>query len=297
MKKLKDLSIIIVTYRTNNKILLKCIKSINKKVLIYIIENSKKNTSKNQIVKKFPNCKIFFTGKNLGFGSATNWGIDKIKTNYVLSINPDMILNKNFFKNLKEYLDKKKDFAIITSSNTAENLRHSYGFFDKNKIKYLNKKHEKGLIKIDWASGCCFLINLKKFKQKKIFDPNIFLYFEDWDLFQKIKKNKQKVFLSTKLIAKHLGNKSSFLGDSKYLYDYIKLRNWHWGWSSFYYYKKNYNYFYALNKASVKLSKSLIKCLFFFLLSNKEKFISNLYQVKGLFNSIIGKKSFYRLKI
>lgn len=297
MKKLKDLSIIIVTYRTNNKILLKCIKSINTKVSIYIIENSKKNISKNQIVKKFPNCKIFFTGKNLGFGSATNWGIDKIKTNYVLSINPDMILNKNFFKNLKKYLDKKENFAIITSSNPYESLRHTYGFFDNNKTNFKNEKHQKDLIKVDWASGCCFLINLKKFKQKKIFDSNIFLYFEDWDLFQKTKKNNQNVFLSTKLIAKHLGNKSSFLSDTEYLYDYLKLRNWHWGWSFFYYYKKNYNYFYALTKSSSKLFKSFIKSILFFLLFNKKEFISNLYQVKGLFNSIIGKKSFYRLKI
>ena len=110
-------------------------------------------------------------------------------------------------------------------------------------------------------------------------------------------KNNQNVFLSTKLIAKHLGNKSSFLSDTEHLYDYLKLRNWHWGWSFFYYYKKNYNYFYALTKSSSKLFKSFIKSILFFLLFNKKEFISNLYQVKGLFNSIIGKKSFYRLKI
>ena len=42
MNNLKKLTTIIVTYKTPKKILLNCLKSINKKVNVLIIENSKK---------------------------------------------------------------------------------------------------------------------------------------------------------------------------------------------------------------------------------------------------------------
>ena len=42
MKKINNLTVVIVTYLTDKKILLNCIKSIDKKINIIIVENSKK---------------------------------------------------------------------------------------------------------------------------------------------------------------------------------------------------------------------------------------------------------------
>ena len=52
MKNLNKLTAIIVTYKTPKEIILNCIKSINHKVNILIIENSKKFDHSNYLKKK-----------------------------------------------------------------------------------------------------------------------------------------------------------------------------------------------------------------------------------------------------
>jgi GT2 family glycosyltransferase len=66
MKNLNNLTIIIVTYLTKKDILLNCLKSIDKKAKVIIVENSKKFLHENYFKKKFPNIKIVCTGLNLG---------------------------------------------------------------------------------------------------------------------------------------------------------------------------------------------------------------------------------------
>ena len=75
-----------------------------------------------------------------------------------------------------------------------------------------------------------------------------------------------------------------------------KFRNWHWRWSEFYFYKKNYSYFYALRKCFLRLFKFIILMLYFKIRFNKEEFDKNKYSFLGLYNSIIGRKSFYRIE-
>ena len=53
MKKINNLTVVIVTYLTDKKILLNCIKSIDKKINIIIVENSKKFIHKSYFLNKF----------------------------------------------------------------------------------------------------------------------------------------------------------------------------------------------------------------------------------------------------
>ena len=140
------------------------------------------------------------------------------------------------------------------------------------------------------------IINLEKFEDKKVFDENIFIYFEDFDLCMNIIKKGKKVFSSKILYIKHIGNSSSNAIDDKLKDTANKFRNWHWRWSQFYFYKKNYSYSYAYRKCFSKLIRYLVMMLAFKILLDKKKFDLNKYSFLGLFNSFIGKKSFYRIE-
>ena len=63
--RIKDISINILTYRTDKKILDDCIRSINIPIPINIIENSKKFINKNRFKKINKKIRIFCTGKIL----------------------------------------------------------------------------------------------------------------------------------------------------------------------------------------------------------------------------------------
>ena len=71
-------------------------------------------------------------------------------------------------------------------------------------------------------------------------------------------------------------------------------RNWHWMWSTFYFNKKHFGYLNSLFKISGKFFSALIKSIFYSLILNKIKRKIYYQRLSGLFNSIIGKDSWYR---
>jgi len=298
MKKKTNLTIVIVTYLTNKKILLNCLKSIDKKFKIIIIENSLKFKDKNFFLKKFDNIDIICTGLNLGYGKGNNFGLEKVKSDYALILNPDIICKEGFFNRVEQVINRNKSFSIIGCQYSNDTAYLPAGFFDKKKHcifeKNFYKKNKKRLTKVDWVTGCSMLINLNKFKNKSIFDKNYFLYFEEFDLCKSIIDKGGSIYSSNDLKVYHLGFKGSFGANNNLKSEASKLRDWHWMWSYFYFYKKNYNYIYALYKVSGKFFKSLLKIIFYTLSCNKLSRDKYLFRFLGLLFSIIGKKSSYR---
>ena len=74
-------------------------------------------------------------------------------------------------------------------------------------------------------------------------------------------------------------------------------RNWHWMWSTFYFNKKHHGYFIALIKILGKFFSSVIKMIYYSLIFNKRMRKIYFQRFSGLFNSISGKKSWYRPQI
>ncbi len=87
----QNLSIVIVTLKSEN-VIYQCIKSINRDIPIIVIENSSNSKFKEDIEKKYTNVKCVLSFKNLGMGSGNNLGIKLSSTDYVLILNPDVIL-------------------------------------------------------------------------------------------------------------------------------------------------------------------------------------------------------------
>ena len=289
-----DLSVVVVTYKTNLNILEKCLSSIDPSVKIIIVENSSKFINEDHISNKYKNVSIFCSGENTGYGRGNNYGLQKVDTKYALILNPDIICEKNYFENIKNYLNDELDFSIIGSQYLDNDTYAPAGFFDSElNLKDADYTQDLNLSKVDWVVGCSMLLNLKKFKSKSIFDENFFLFFEEFDLCKFLKKNGEKVYSSSKLIVNHFGFKSST--DLTDEIDLIKLRNWHYMWSYFYYHKKNDGYFNALRVSIGKLVRSLLKTILFTLIFNKKKRINYFYRFMGLLNSMIGKKSFFRI--
>ena len=268
MNNLKDLTVIIVTFKTNEDILYNCINSISKDVNIINIENSNDTSHKKKIEQKYNNVKVILSGKNLGYGGGNNLGIQKSETRYILISNPDVVYNNNFFEEVKNYLKDDLNFSIIGPSYNDEKIL-SYGSFDLS--KNLNKFDKFHLKEVDWVVGCTMLLDTKKINENFYFDENFFLYFEEADLCRRIKLKGGRVYTSSKLLVDHYGHKGSAATDPKYSIETEMFRNWHWMWSSFYYKRKYSNYLIALGSMFGKLARSFIKMIFFTIVYNKKK--------------------------
>lgn len=140
MKKKTNLTIVIVTYLTNRKILLDCLKSIDKNFKVIIVENSKQFKDKKFFLKKFNNIEIVCTGLNLGYGKGNNFGLEKVQTDYALILNPDVVCKNDFFDKISRIIKKKKSFSIIGCQYSNQTTYLPAGFFDKKKTSHLRKK-------------------------------------------------------------------------------------------------------------------------------------------------------------
>ena len=269
----------IVSFRSEN-VIFNCLKSIKKIKNIIIFDNSNDINLKYKIKKKYPKVKIYLSKKNLGYGVANNKIIKKSKTPFVFILSPDVILRRNYEKNLlKGAKLLKKNFAIISAIPDIKDY-----IFLKNKKKIKDKFFE-----VDYVHGFSMLINKTKIKKIGMFDKNIFLYYEEVDLYKRIKLANQKVYIIKDAKVTHLAAKSTNIG-----YEFDKCRNWHFMWSQVYFAKKYSNNLLVYIRYLSFLFIQLFKFFYYILLFNKKEIVNKKMKFSGTLNSLLGRSSWYR---
>ena len=90
----QNLSIVIVTSKSE-KIIHNCINSINQNIPIIVVEHSNDKNFKKELEQKYHNLTCILSKSNLGMGAGNNIGIKASNTEYILILNPDVVLEKN----------------------------------------------------------------------------------------------------------------------------------------------------------------------------------------------------------
>ena len=296
---MKNLTIIIVTYHTKKNVLMNCLNSINKKIKILIVENSKNFKNKDLFLKKFKNIKILCTGVNLGYGKANNIGLNNVKTNFAFILNPDVVLKNNTIDELNRNIQLNKKFSIL--SPISSNIKYP-NYKRINNDEKLNRSLKPFEVKS--IDGYAMLFNIKKIdlilkkknsnKNKKYFDENFFMYLENDDICKRVAEKKGSILIVPSAKITHLGGKAV---NPKHYFEVELSRNWHWIWSKFYFNKKHYGYLKAFIKSFPILITSTINFFYYFVINNKLKKKIYIMRFLGLLNSMLCKKSWYRPKV
>jgi len=279
---LKNITFIIVSFKSE-KVIYNCLNSLPKDSNKIIIENSKDINLKKDLESKYDNIEVILN-ENLGMGASNNIGIKRSKTQYVYILNPDVIFKNNTFENLSQASKKLDDFAIISPLHSKLNYPN-YKPFNK------TKDIDQNIIEVESIDGFSMILNKNKFEDNYFFDENFFLFLENDDLCLRVKKRKEKIYIIKNSLIDHIGASSS----DKDL-DLECLRQWHWMWSKFYFNKKHYGFLSALSKVFINLISSKIKFIYYLITLNSYKRKIHQMRISGLFSSMIGKKSYLRLK-
>ena len=283
---LNNLTFIIVTFKSDH-IIDECIESLPKNSNIIIIENSNNIELKKTLEAKYSNINVFVQ-ENSGMGTANNKGIKLCKTDYAFVINPDVKFYENTMHELIALSSKYNDYSILAPICDDEK-------YPNYKIKNKRiKNYYPDFLDVDSVDGYAMLINKNKFSDNIYFDEQIFLYLENDDLCLRKKKENHKIYVAKKAKIHHMGGKSHSPIHEK---EIEFSRNWHWMWSKFYFNKKHYGYSMALLIVFPSIITSMIKFFYYFATNNKFKKKIYIMRFLGLFNSIFGKKSWYRPQI
>jgi len=186
---------IIIPNLNGEKYLNDCLTSIknqeiDEEIEIIVVDNGSNDNSEKIIKENFPEIKFIKFDKNNGFARAVNIGIKNSNGNYIILLNNDTILDKNFVKNLKNALDNNPEVGFCASRILMINnkdLIYGAGDIYKNngtaelrgygKLKNLFKKSE-------FVFGACAAASIYRkeiFDNIGFFDEDFFAYYEDID--------------------------------------------------------------------------------------------------------------------
>ena len=278
---IKDITAVITSFKSESKII-DCIQSLGSDLKIIVVENSNDKILKKKLESEYSNLTCILSEKNLGYAKGNNLGLSYVKTKFALIINPDAKLQKDTINNFFLSAKSNPDFAIIAPFIQEKNSNRS--FDEKN----------KRIFEVKNVKGFAIFLNLIQFKDTGFFDENFFIYFEEIDLCRRLTRNNKKIYLDTNIKIHHAGGTSH---EDSINDEMEKSRNWHWMWSTFYFHYKHYGYLTALIKIFPKFVSAMFKIIFYLVILNSKKKDIYLYRFKGILNSVLMRKSWYRPKI
>ncbi len=234
-----------------------CIASLKKLVVkdvglqIVIVDNASKIPfTLTSLEKKDSSSHVLRSETNLGFTGGNNLGISfalSHNADYILLINNDTIVEKQMLEFLISSIEKENVGLAVPKIYFAKG--HEF-HLDRYKKEELGKviwfaggdidwkngvSFHRGVDEVDkgqydkeepigFATGCCMLFKKEVFERIGMFDNTYFLYFEDADICERVKRAGYKIMYQPKAIMWHITAASSG-GSGSFLHDYFLTRN------------------------------------------------------------------------
>ena len=228
IKLFDDITVLIIIYNSDKKVL-NIFKTLSN-IKTLVVNNGRNNILINNIQKNFPNVDIINNKKNIGFARAVNYGLNIIKTKYVLLLNPDAYIDTDNIIKLRETFDKYSNTIIavplvfngdIYSAEYGLLPEYSKGVkrnnFEESISKNLYNKYPSGDFCVYTFLGSIMMIHKDLLSKIGNFSEDYFMYWEDMELSRRIFNNKKfSIVLSYEAKAQHLqgtGVKNNFLSD------------------------------------------------------------------------------------
>ncbi len=206
----KPLVTIIVLNYNGKPFLEKCLTSLQnlsfskKDYRILFVDNASQDGSVQFVKDTFPTILILEHPQNYGFCQGNNLAIQQCTSKYVLLLNNDLHVHKDFLKNLVEVMESG---PIIGCCGGDE-----YGYKD-------NVLVPQGLVReTSWIGAGATIYRKEALDQIGLFDPTFFLNCEDIDISWRLKLHKWKIFQNEKAIFYHAGKDKKLTFSSKGLY-------------------------------------------------------------------------------
>lgn len=167
-----------------------CLESL-KGLQVIVVDNGSTDGSIEYIKKNFPEVKIISLNKNYGFARAINEGVMASTAEYVIFLNNDTSVDKNWLRNLISCADlhpevisvnskllnyyKKKNIDGVGILINEVGQARSIGWQEKDSGQYDSEQYIFG------ATGGGSLFRRKEFIKVGLFDEKYFMYSEEVD--------------------------------------------------------------------------------------------------------------------
>lgn len=224
---LPEISVIIVGYNSK-KYLDSCLTSIKhqtiydpNKIEVIFIDNGSFDGSISEIQRNYKWVSTVRNMKNVGFAAALNMGIHYSSGDFVLLMNHDVILEKDYLEKALKKMKQDKHIAALMGKIYQYDFNHSgktaifdtVGVFAMVDREILSARGSKDVGQFEDAQEIFSIRNICGFYRKRAledvrledeyFDEDFFLYLEDVDLCWRLHLYGWKVYFLPSLVAHH----------------------------------------------------------------------------------------------
>lgn len=253
---MKKIGVVTVNFNTETDTLnfLDSLERVQKKdfsLFTVIVDNASKK--KFVLPPKFnkEKARVIYLDENTGFSGGYNTGIKEALrrgADFVLVINNDTIVDPLAVNHLVKVLESNEQIGAVApkiyfaKGNEFHKERYKQnelgrvfwfagGYIDWKNVQSVHRGVDEVDIgqfnkteEIGFASGCCILIKKEVLEKVGLFDDKFFLYYEDADLNERIKKAGYKIYYVPSAVVVHV-NAASSGGAGNPLHDYFITRN------------------------------------------------------------------------
>ena len=220
---------ILIIHLNGENIIRKCLNSIYKNTPkkinfnIKLLLNNSKDNSEEIIRKEFTKVEIIKTNKTIGFAQASNILAMKSTGKYILFLNNDTEVEKNWLDRLLDLIKKHENCIGVQPKikSLYDKTKFEYagaagGFIDKYGYPFcrgrifgeteIDKGQYDNEIRIFWGCGVCLLVERNFFISSGMFDEDFFMYGEETDFCWRANIYGKEIWFCPKSIIYHVGS-------------------------------------------------------------------------------------------
>ncbi len=167
--------------------------------------------------------KIIWSSTNLGYGRGCNLGLKEAESEFVLFMNPDVVLTNENLNILIRHMDTHPNAGIVAPASvaadgrlqTARRLPTPWRIIGAvtmpRRAEAWSRPIEPGerAFQTDWLCGSVILVRTHLVRALGGFDPRFFLYFEETDLCRRVKLHGVEQWAVGEAVARHDGGASA----------------------------------------------------------------------------------------
>jgi O-antigen biosynthesis protein len=216
---MEKISVVIVSWNVAES-LKKCLSSVfatnYPRLEVLVVDNNSSDNSV-EVIRSFRRVKLIKNATNIGFPKAVNQGFRNSTGDYVLLLNPDTKIPKNFFEKAVDFCEHFPDVGVMGPKFVnADGSSQGSVFPEPSVIGTIREFWfgEKGLTskytpKQNWphpvnaVSGGCMFIPRHTLQKVGLFTEEVFMYYEDLDFCRRVRNSRLKNFFNPEIEILH----------------------------------------------------------------------------------------------
>ena len=186
-------------------------------------------------VADYPNTRLLYAGRNLGFAGGNNWGMHQTGAGFIFLVNNDAVLTADLIRLLLEPFFRDPSIGVVCPKIKYFSNPHIIqyaGFrpmnmFTGRTATIGDLQQDDGRYDVSGptasAHGSAMMIKREVIEKTGMFPVKFFLYYEEWDWSERIRKAGYKIWYQSAAIIYHKDSRT--VGEKNQLKVYYHTRN------------------------------------------------------------------------